>query len=179
MKWLLMILCSLMVIDSSMAIGDPLFIVNGLEVEKSEFESLSPEILDSITVLKDVESTKAYGSRGDYGVIVVTLKCDTPPIFSEDMKFRKYLYENIKWSDKEYLATARLKYRLKADGSMKLIEIDSDNKRFKKRVLKAFEAAPKWLSPAMNMGEAIEIECMEYISLPISRYPPKSNIWIR
>ncbi len=159
---------------------DPLFIVNGKEVSKSVFENLSPEILDNITVLKDVESTKQYGTRGDNGVIVVTLKCDTPPIFSTDKTFKQYLHENIKWSDKEYLAKAYIKFTLKADGSTELIEIDSDNNRFKRRVLKTFESAPKWLSPAMNMGKGVEVEYMEYINLPKNKISQnKSNIIIR
>ncbi len=179
MKWLLIILCSLMVIDSSMAMGDPLFIVNGKEVDKSTFESIDPDIIGKITVLKDESSIQEYGTKGSNGVILVTLKCDTAPIFSDDKTFKEYLSENIKWSDKEDLAEVTIKFKVKKDGSTELIAVThSTDRRFKNRALKTFEESPKWRSPAMNMGEAVEVEKLVYIALPENKRP-KSNFMIR
>lgn len=52
----------------------PLFILNGYEVTKSEFESVSPEEIESITVLKDKASVSLYGDKGKDGVIVIQMK---------------------------------------------------------------------------------------------------------
>ncbi len=167
MKWLLMILCSLMVVGESMAMGEPLFIVNGKEVSKSEFERLDPQALDDIKVLKDVESVKPYGEKGAYGVILVTLKYDTPPIFSQEQSFKEYLTQHVKWKDDEMLSSVWLKYKIKRDGSMELIAIeDATSPRFKRRVMKAFDESPAWQSPAMNMGEVVEMEGSLSIELP-------------
>ncbi|MFI3282987.1 MAG: TonB-dependent receptor [Rikenellaceae bacterium] len=175
MKWLLIILSSLIALESTFAMGeDPLFIVNGKEVSKSAFEKIEPAIITKMQVLKEYESTKEYGTRGDHGVILVTLLYDTSPIFADDKNFVEYLKGNIKWDENEYPASAFLKYRLKTDGTTELIEIDCTDRRFKKRVLKAFNSAPRWKSPTMNMGEAVEIEGSVRITLPNSK-----NIMIR
>lgn len=52
--------------------GTPLFIVNGMQVDK--IDDLNPDEIQSITVLKDKSATELYGEKGKNGVIVVTLK---------------------------------------------------------------------------------------------------------
>ncbi|HEY0612082.1 MAG TPA: alpha-2-macroglobulin family protein, partial [Chitinophaga sp.] len=51
----------------------PLIIVDGIPVGKGEI-NISPDEVLSITVLKDASATALYGSRGAYGVIVITTK---------------------------------------------------------------------------------------------------------
>jgi len=52
--------------------NDPLVIIDGTFGDLSMLESLSPEEIQDITVLKDASETAQYGSRGAAGVIVVT-----------------------------------------------------------------------------------------------------------
>lgn len=52
--------------------GKPLFVVDGLEVES--IESLSPDRIASITVLKDASAEALYGEKGKNGVVVVSTK---------------------------------------------------------------------------------------------------------
>ena len=52
--------------------GKPLFVVDGLEAES--IESLSPDRIASITVLKDASAEALYGEKGKNGVIIVTTK---------------------------------------------------------------------------------------------------------
>ncbi len=168
-----------MVIDSSMAMGDPLFIVNGKEFDKATFYEINPDVIASMKVLKEESSIQKYGKKGSNGVIIVTLKCDSAPIFSDDKTFQEYLIENIKWTDDEPLAEITIKFLIKSDGSTKIIEVvRSTDSRFKRRALKAFEGSPKWKSAAMNMDEAIEIESIVNIKLPKSKLS-KNNTWIR
>ncbi|MBS4042567.1 MAG: mucoidy inhibitor MuiA family protein [Chitinophagaceae bacterium] len=54
--------------------NEPLYIVNGAEMSKSEFNKISSSDIKSVNVLKDANATSLYGSRGINGVIVVTLK---------------------------------------------------------------------------------------------------------
>lgn len=51
--------------------NDPLFVVDGIPV--NSIENIMPNMVQSITLLKGT-STAFYGSRGAYGVIVITLK---------------------------------------------------------------------------------------------------------
>ena len=53
---------------------EPLYIVNGAEMNKEEFSKISSSAIKSINVLKDANATSMYGSRGSNGVVVVTLK---------------------------------------------------------------------------------------------------------
>lgn len=54
--------------------NQPLYIVNGVPMEKSEVDKLNPNNYKSVNVLKDASSTALYGARGSNGVIVITLK---------------------------------------------------------------------------------------------------------
>lgn len=52
--------------------SSPLVIVDGFPV--NSISDISPSDIENITVLKDASSTAIYGSRGAYGVIIVTTK---------------------------------------------------------------------------------------------------------
>ncbi|HMO31599.1 MAG TPA: SusC/RagA family TonB-linked outer membrane protein [Lacibacter sp.] len=52
----------------------PLFIVDGVPVEQSVFQSYNPNDFETVDILKDASSAALYGSRGASGVIVVTTK---------------------------------------------------------------------------------------------------------
>lgn len=52
----------------------PLFILDGVPVESSSFNALSPSDIESISVLKDASSTSIYGARAANGVVVITTK---------------------------------------------------------------------------------------------------------
>lgn len=49
----------------------PLFIIDGAPVDESNFRSLNPQDIASISVLKDAGATAIYGNRGANGVIVI------------------------------------------------------------------------------------------------------------
>lgn len=55
--------------------ASPLYIVDGFPV--SSISDISPSNIESITVLKDASSTAIYGSRGAYGVVLITTKSGT------------------------------------------------------------------------------------------------------
>ena len=52
----------------------PLFILDGAPISSSVFNTLNPNDIENITVLKDAASTAIYGSRAANGVIVITSK---------------------------------------------------------------------------------------------------------
>src|SRR5205814_8365088 len=53
---------------------DPLYIIDGVQVNAGDFATINPGDIESFTVLKDASSTAIYGSRGANGVIVITTK---------------------------------------------------------------------------------------------------------
>ena len=52
----------------------PLFILDGVPIESSDFNTISPGDIESVSVLKDASSTSIYGARAANGVIVITTK---------------------------------------------------------------------------------------------------------
>ena len=53
---------------------DPLFILDGVAISSSDFNTISPNDIESISVLKDASSTSIYGARASNGVVVITSK---------------------------------------------------------------------------------------------------------
>ena len=51
--------------------GNPLFIIDGMP---GDYNTLNPNDIESIEVLKDASSTAIYGSSGANGVIIITTK---------------------------------------------------------------------------------------------------------
>ncbi len=58
----------------SAAGSDPLILINGVE---GDISTLDPNIIESVSVLKDAASASIYGSRAANGVILVTTKTGT------------------------------------------------------------------------------------------------------
>ena len=56
--------------------GDPLYVIDGIQQDAGQFNNLAPNDIESITVLKDA-SAAIYGVRAANGVIVVTTKKGT------------------------------------------------------------------------------------------------------
>lgn len=52
----------------------PLYVMDGIPIESNYFQTINPEDIESITVLKDASAKALYGSRGSNGVIVITTK---------------------------------------------------------------------------------------------------------
>ena len=54
--------------------SNPLYIIDGMPTDQYGMESVNPNDIESIEVLKDVSATAIYGSRGANGVILITTK---------------------------------------------------------------------------------------------------------
>lgn len=52
----------------------PLIIIDGVQVSAGDLNSLSPEVIESFSILKDATATALYGTRGANGVMIVTTK---------------------------------------------------------------------------------------------------------
>lgn len=54
--------------------GQPLYLVDGVETTSTILNELSPDSIESISVLKDKSSTALYGDKGKNGVVLITTK---------------------------------------------------------------------------------------------------------
>ncbi len=58
--------------QQSLSGGDPLYVVDGVITDNIDF--LNPQDIERMDILKDASSTAIYGSRGAFGVVIVTTK---------------------------------------------------------------------------------------------------------
>ena len=54
--------------------GTPLFVIDGVVKDEGQFNNISPNDIESITILKDASAAAIYGVRAANGVVVVTTK---------------------------------------------------------------------------------------------------------
>ena len=52
----------------------PLYILDGVAISASDFNTINPSDIESMSVLKDASTTSIYGARASNGVIVITTK---------------------------------------------------------------------------------------------------------
>lgn len=53
---------------------EPLIVIDGVQVSAGDLNALSPEVIESFSILKDATATALYGTRGANGVMIVTTK---------------------------------------------------------------------------------------------------------
>ena len=56
---------------------EPIYVVDGIQINAADFAQLNPNDIENVSVLKDAVATSLYGSRGGNGVIVVSTKRGT------------------------------------------------------------------------------------------------------
>jgi TonB-dependent SusC/RagA subfamily outer membrane receptor len=54
--------------------NQPLYIVNGAEMVASEYSKINPDAIKNIEILQGEKGAAIYGSRGNNGVVLITLK---------------------------------------------------------------------------------------------------------
>lgn len=53
---------------------EPIYVLDGVEITRTQLNGISPEAIESFSVLKDAAATALYGSRGANGVMIITTK---------------------------------------------------------------------------------------------------------
>lgn len=94
--------------QSSLNNNMPLYVIDGVERNASQFTAMDPSEIESITILKDAAATAVYGSKGANGVVLVTSKrglegktsisVNTSVTLQQFTRFPNYLdsYESLK-----------------------------------------------------------------------------------
>ncbi|RMZ61064.1 SusC/RagA family TonB-linked outer membrane protein [Chryseobacterium nematophagum] len=61
-------------VSSLNALTDPLYVIDGLQTNATEYRNLNPNDIESISILRDAAGTSIYGNRGANGVVVIKTK---------------------------------------------------------------------------------------------------------
>lgn len=151
----------------------PLYIVNG--VVRSDIRDIAPEVIEQMEELPADEFTIArYGEQGANGVVLITLKYDTPARFTADTTgFARFVARQIKWGETDPTARVVLRYRIGEDGSLTILEtLQATDARLKRRVEKIVASSPRW-EPASKAGQAVATEGILRLQLPEGRPMPR------
>jgi hypothetical protein len=74
----------------------PLFILNGKEITRKNLDKLNPNEIESIDIIKDVNKTKVYGTKGENGVVIIKSVTSTSNINEKPVIIE--VEENTPWT---------------------------------------------------------------------------------
>lgn len=77
--------------------GTPLYVIDGIVRSSVDFQNLSPDDIESMSILKDASATAVYGSRASNGIIQVTTKRGKKGKFSIEYDFNYSLAQPSIW----------------------------------------------------------------------------------
>ena len=106
---------------SATPVVEPLFMLDGVEVEAERVKQLPQEDIDHITVLKDGVSTRIYGERGKDGVVEIGTKDAAKEEAAEEAtqdNMSRHLTYPSKVSDYGVQGCMRVSFIVEMDGSI-------------------------------------------------------------
>ena len=97
--------------------NSPLYVVDGFPIENSNNNTINPNDIESIEVLKDASATAIYGARGANGVIIITTKKgkEGPPVITFNAS---YGVQNVNKKMDMLSAYEYVKYQLESDPAL-------------------------------------------------------------
>ena len=158
----------------------PLYIVNGERMSEEQVKEIDPkDIEDNHLLPADEQTIEKYGHEAANGVVVITLRYDTPARFElegDEAKYSTYIADRVKWDETDPVARVIISFKVKADGSVGDLDIlEATEKRLLRRVEKAMLEAPRW-QPALKQGKGVETTHLLKITLPKGRTLPRERV---
>lgn len=144
-----------------------MYVVNGTIVDS--IEHIAQEDIERIDVLPaDEETVAKWGVEASEGVILVTLRYDTPARFNFEGfdNFTAYLAKSVRWSDKQSAERVSLRIKVDSEGRVTVDKIlQATSRQFLRRVEQAIASAPRW-QPALRDGRSVESTHLVNLLLP-------------
>ena len=98
----------------------PIYIVNGQRMDEEKVKAIHPaDIVSNELLTVDEAVIEKYGHDAANGVVVITLRYDTPARFEVDgkeAKYSTYIAERVKWSEIEDVARVVISFTVEAAG---------------------------------------------------------------
>ena len=158
----------------------PIYIVNGVRMSEEEVKAIHPaDIVSNELLTVDEAVIEKYGHDAANGVVVITLRYDTPARFEiegEVTKYSAYIADRVKWDETDPVARIIISFKVKADGSVAEFDIlEATDKRLLRRIEKAMAEAPRW-QPALKDGKGVETTHLLKVTLPKGRTMPRERV---
>lgn len=158
----------------------PIYIVNGVRMSEEEVKDIDPSDIVTNTLLPADEQTVAeYGDQAANGVIIITLRYDTPACFKIDgatTSYSAYIAERVKWDDTDPVARVIVSFSVGPDGSVAVKDVlEATDRRLERRILKAMDEAPRWIA-ARKGDEGVATDHVLKVTLPVGRQLPREKV---
>ena len=158
----------------------PLYIVNGERMSEEQVKGIHPkDIEDNHLLLADEQTIERYGHEAANGVVVITLRYDTPARFEIDgqtTNYSNYIADRVKWDDTDPVARIIISFKVKPDGTISDNDVlEATDKRLLRRIEKAMAEAPRW-RPALKDGKGVETTHLLKVTLPKGRTMPRERV---
>jgi hypothetical protein len=158
----------------------PLYIVNGEKMTEEQVKDINPkDIVDNHLLPADEQTIERYGHEAANGVVVITLRYDTPARFEiegEVTKYSAYIADRVKWDETDPVARIIISFKVKVDGSVAEFDVlEATDKRLLRRIEKAMTEAPRW-QPALKDGKGVETTHLLKVTLPKGRTMPRERV---
>lgn len=158
----------------------PVYIVNGERMTEQQVKEIDPaDIVDNQLLAIDEQIIAKYGNEASNGVVLITLRYDTPAKFVVDgveQSYSNYIADRVKWTDTDGVARVIISLTVGEDGSIVATDVlEATDKRLLRRVQSAIEEAPRW-QPALKSGKGVATEHLLRITLPKGRKMPREQV---
>lgn len=158
----------------------PLYIVNGERMSEEQVKGIHPkDIEDNHLLPADEQTIERYGHEAANGVVVITLRYDTPARFEIDgqtTNYSNYIADRVKWDDTDPIARIIISFKVKPDGTVSDNDVlEATDKRLLRRIEKAMAEAPRW-RPALKDGKGVETTHLLKVTLPKGRTMPRERV---
>ena len=158
----------------------PLYIVNGERMSEEQVKGIHPkDIEDNHLLPADEQTIERYGHEAANGVVVITLRYDTPARFEIDgqtTNYSNYIADCVKWDDTDPVARIIISFKVKSDGTISDNDVlEATDKRLLRRIEKAMAEAPRW-RPALKDGKGVETTHLLKVTLPKGRTMPRERV---
>lgn len=158
----------------------PLYIVNGERMSEEQVKGIHPkDIEDNHLLPADEQTIERYGHEAANGVVVITLRYDTPARFEIDgqtTNYSNYIADRVKWDDTDPVARIIISFKVKSDGTISDNDVlEATDKRLLRRIEKAMAEAPRW-RPALKDGKGVETTHLLKVTLPKGRTMPRERV---
>lgn len=154
----------------------PIYIVNGERMDEQQVKAIDPaDIVSNHLLPVDEALIEKYGHDAANGVVVITLRYDTPAAFVMDgreQSYSAYIARQVKWDNNEPVARVVISFKVLEDGTVLIDRVrEATDRRLLRRIQRAMEEGPKWRA-AVKDGKGIESEHILRIMLPEGKPMP-------
>jgi hypothetical protein len=148
-------------------------------MSEEDVKEIDPsDIVSNELLAVDEAVIEKYGHDAANGVVVITLRYDTPARFEvdgEEAKYSSYIAERVKWNEIDGVARVIMSFTVSGDGTVTEKEVlEATDRRLLSRIRKEMKLAPKWIS-AKKDGKGITTDHILRITLPIGRTMPRER----